>query len=310
MVYDFPPDSLHLFDLGCTKKILNFLVEKIMTKQNVERLSDMMFQLRSYVPQKMGRKPRKLYERKHFKGTEYRLFGLYIGIVALKNKMPNNLFYEHYLCYAIAYRLLLMHNNFIVPEGHIQMARNLLKIFVQNFQKFYGETSLCYNIHMLLHICEFVERFGSLDSFSSYRYENMYQKIKKKLRRGTQMLQQIYNRWLEFRGEINDSKFDKTIYSSREPDNCVTLDSGKIVLILKRRFCNGEFVYHGKEFMNLSNYFEEPIESSVLGIHEVKLDDLCDFEYQFKEGEIQFKNVLFPTFTENKAVVLPILHYL
>lgn len=310
MVYDFPTDSLHLMDLGVMRKLLACLLDgKYMSKNNVERLSETMFQLKPYVPKDMGRKPRRLSERKHFKGSEYRLFSLYIGIVVLKDKLGNE-YYEHFLCFAVAYRLLSMHTNWVVPQEYIELAKKLIKIFVENFQRLYGETTLCYNIHVLLHLCSFVQKYGPLDSFSSYRYENMYQKVKKRMRRATQLPQQLYNRWLEFRGTNKESKYDKQKYTKKEPDNCVTLKNGKICLISKMRLSGNDYVYFGAEFNSKSNYFERPVESRVVGIYKVHLNDLSTTTVEFTENDIQCKNVLFPTFIGDRAVVLPILHYL
>lgn len=131
------------------------------------------------------------------------------------------------------------------------------------------------------------------------------------MRRATQLPQQLYNRWLEFRGSQLDSKFDKNVYSNKEPDNCVTLNNGNIFVITKVQLtCNGQRVFKGTEFLTPRNYFERPIESSVLGIQEVQLNEVSRIEHQFTENEIKFKNVLFPTFEDDKAVVIPILHYL
>lgn len=308
---DFPPDSLHLNDLGVTRRLFDQWTDgKCLNKGKVDEISEHMYQLRPYVPKDMGRKPRRMKERKHFKGTEYRLFALYTGLVVLKNRMKSEQQYEHFLCYALAYRLLLMHTNFVVPDGHIKTARTLLKIFVENFQKFYSQTSLSYNVHLLLHLCDFVERFGSLDSFSAYRYENLYQKIKKRLRRGTKIPQQMYNRWLEFGGTNRGTKFDKVIYSKKEPDNCVTLRSEKVVIISKRKVENDEIVYCGRNFNHVRNFFEKPLNSDVLGIYEVTLNDLSETTIEFKEEDITWKNVMFPTFQNGSAVIIPILHYL
>lgn len=311
LVYDFPSDSLHLNDLGTTRRLFDLWTEgKCMEKSKIDEMSEHMFQLRAYVPKEMGRKPRRIKERKHYKGTEFRNFGLNIGVVTLKKRMKTEQHYEHFLCYALAYRLLLMHDNFIVPEENINIARKLLKIFVENFQHFYGETSLSYNIHMLLHLCDFVHRFGSLDSFSAYRYENAYQKIKKRLRRGTQIPQQMFNRWLEFGGDRNETKFDKKYFSTKEPDNCVTLNNGKVVVISKKTVENDEIIFTGKHFLHFKNFFEKPLQSEVLGIHEIQLNDFSEGFTVFKEQDIKWKNMIFPTFEDETAVIIPILHYI
>jgi len=43
------------------------------------------------------------------------------------------------------------------------------------------ELSLCLvNLHTLLHICSDVQKYGSVDNFSAFRFENYMSNIKKK----------------------------------------------------------------------------------------------------------------------------------
>lgn len=312
LVNDFPTDSLHLMDLGVVKKILTLWCcdRKLISKTNLEAVSSLMVKLRDYIPSDMGRKPRSFKDRKHFKGTEFKNFGLYLGMVVLKDKFKDEKLYEHFLCLVVAYRLLSMHTDFNVPEPQLELADKLLNIFVQNFQLLYGEQFLCFNVHMLLHLCHFVQKFGCLQSFSSYRYENMYQRIKKRMRKATKLPQQLYNRWLEFRGTSKETKFDRIIYSAKAPDNCVTLNNGKIYLISKKIVTIESVEFVGRQILQKNTFFEKPIDSSVLGILEVDLNHISEAENRFMEEDINYKNMLLPTFADNKAVIMPILHYL
>lgn len=90
----------------------------------------------------------------------------------------------------------------------------------------------------------------------------------------------------------------------------MSLSNNRVVLIKKKRASDNEYIYHGKQFNALENYFMMPVQSKVLGIYKVRLNDLSETEVEFKEDEIKHKNLLFPTFSDENAVVMPILHYL
>lgn len=58
----------------------------------------------------------------------------------------------------------------------------------------YGKDNCSINIHNLLHLCDDVKKFGILQEYSAYRFENYMQKIKGYIRRKDKVLQQIVNR--------------------------------------------------------------------------------------------------------------------
>lgn len=53
---------------------------------------------------------------------------------------------------------------------------------------------LSYNVHGLLHLVQDVKRFGSLDNFSAFPYENNMTFYRKTCRKPNQQLQQIARR--------------------------------------------------------------------------------------------------------------------
>lgn len=55
------------------------------------------------------------------------------------------------------------------------VARDLLKHFVTEY------IHIGYNVHGLIHICDFVLVHGALDSFSAFKFENYLQFIKIKV---------------------------------------------------------------------------------------------------------------------------------
>ena len=71
---------------------------------------------------------------------------------------------------------------------------------------------LVYNLHALIHLARDCRRHGPLDDFSSFKYENMLWKIKRKLRSTSNPLRQLENRFSEAPRTLtftrNDSSFE------------------------------------------------------------------------------------------------------
>jgi len=89
----------------------------------------------------------------------------------------------------------------ISPETcltHNYLAKDLLKTFVSEYLSLYGEEYIGYNVHGLIHVSDFVLlTHGALDTFSSFKFENYLQFIKKSSKNSKNPLEDIYNRIIE-----------------------------------------------------------------------------------------------------------------
>ncbi|KAB0804630.1 hypothetical protein PPYR_01600 [Photinus pyralis] len=101
-----------------------------------------------------SRKPRSLHFVDKWKATEFRQFLLYTGPFALKGELPNDQ-YKHFLLFHVAIRR-----------------------FVEDFDLFYGDNSITYNVHNLIHLTDDEKINGPLDNFSAFPYENFMKDIK------------------------------------------------------------------------------------------------------------------------------------
>lgn len=121
---------------------------------------------------------------------------LYTGPIALYKILPSDL-YLNFLCLHVAVSILV--NPILCKnEEYLKYAEDLLISFVKKYEEFYGEYNMVFNIHNLLHIVNDVRRFGSLDNFSAFRFENHIRKVKQ-LRKGDKRLQKIANRLMEIK---------------------------------------------------------------------------------------------------------------
>lgn len=190
---------LHLICLGVVKKLIslwlkgkdNFMVRLQFRKVEIisESIKNNVY---PHTPFEFQRKPRALECYKQWKGTEFRQFILYSGPIVLKNVLSDEV-YNNFMTLHVALTILSS-NRFCTEESYLFYAHQLLQHFVTTFKTIYGHHHLSHNIHGLLHLVKDVRNFGSLDSFSSFKFENFLQKIKKLLRKDDLPLQQIARR--------------------------------------------------------------------------------------------------------------------
>lgn len=70
------------------------------------------------------------------------------------------------------------------------------------YSQLYGLKHVNYNVHSLLHLPNYVRLYGPLDCWSGYIYENFLQEMKKNVKSGVNIAQQIKNRIVE-RSHLN-----------------------------------------------------------------------------------------------------------
>lgn len=149
-----------------------------------------------FTPSDFGRKPRSFEKAKRiWKAHELRQFILYIGPVVLFGILPK-INYNHFLKLHVA-TLVLVNPVLCKIEFYLNLSERLLKEFVIDFEHLYVRQFVSYNVHNLLHIVDEVRRFGRLDLFSAFRFENFIGKIKKLVKSGNKPLEQIARRLAE-----------------------------------------------------------------------------------------------------------------
>lgn len=308
LVTNVPLDYLHLICLGVVKKLIHlWFCDSLKVRLQFRKIKIISNLLKNnihpYVPLEFQRKPRALECFKQWKGTEFRQFLLYSGPVVLKNVLSNEI-YNHFMTLHVAITILSS-NNLCADAPNLLYAHQLLQHFVTSFKTIYGHHHISHNVHGLLHIVQDVRNFGSLDMFSTFKFENFMQKIKKLLRKDDKPLQQIARRIYEitcFREEettsfvyndnislknphtngplinsCSDFQFSTLLFKNMtfktqmKANNVCGLTSGKIVII-ENIICskiNNESYIIGKEFFKKEPLYTEPCVSSHLGIYMV-----------------------------------------
>ena len=176
LVKQIPLEPMHLVFLGVVRKLL-WLWVKSPVKLNckigqtsIQLMSDNLVQYSRYLPKEFNRKGRSLSEFDRWKASEFRTFLLYTGIVASKHALPSQ-YYNNFLClfvgiYCLAHPML--------AGTHCDYAEELLRLFVVDFGKIYGQIMLTYNVHNLIHLANDAKNFGALHNFSAFAFESFW----------------------------------------------------------------------------------------------------------------------------------------
>lgn len=312
LVSHVPLDYQHLLCLGVVKKLINiWLCDALKVRlpfRKVQIISNALENIiRPHVPVEFQRKPRSLFHFRQWKATEWRQLLLYSGPTILKPVLSAEVF-NNFLTLHVAITILCS-NSYCLNENYLEYAQNLLQHFVTTFKIIYGSHHVSHNVHGLLHLTDDVKNYGTLDMFSTFKFENYMQQIKKLLRKNEKPLQQIAKRVQEYeciRETIDDNyekntqdndqyilknkhhngpivekssnqqysillynKFKLNIY--KKADQYCSLKSGDIVFIENFTCCENQKrkLIIGKKFTLKKDLYHLPCSSSVFNIYEV-----------------------------------------
>lgn len=202
MVADFPTsDPLHLLELGVMRRCLLRWKEGTKSYRNYFRRQDLnqinllIKRANEEMPSEIHRSLRSLDDLHFWKGTEYRTFLLYVGIVVLKDMLTSAEYHNFKLLSCAT--ILLTSNAYNRIVHNTILVDSLIGDYIESYIDIYGEHSISSNIHNLCHLLDDVRHFGNLNTISTYPFENYLGIIKSKLRAMKNPLQQIGRRMYE-----------------------------------------------------------------------------------------------------------------
>lgn len=334
LVTAFPIDYMHNICLGVMRKLLLFWLKgSLKTRlcnRNVNLISTTLESLRSYMPVEFNRKPRSLSEIQRWKATEFRTFLIYLGPTVLKN-IVSTAVYKNFLILHFAVTICL-------SEKHLQnfgTPKHLFEAFIHHCRVLYGSEFLIYNIHMLCHISDDVSRYGILDNFSAFPFENCLGKLKKLVKSPNKPLQQLCRRVIErnyllcnvdkkssFLLEHNNGPVpnsfsfckqykkvchNNTFYSinSYSMSDSYCLVHKTIVVQIQNIVTNSENMFiMGKRFNSRTSLYQYPYDSLDLNISVV--DNLSNIMEMWNIKHVSGKCLVYPY--NDSFVSFPILH--
>jgi len=324
MISQMPYDYMHLVVLGHVKRRLKIMTGKLnpmkLGAQQVLNISERNFQLRQHIPCDFARKPRPLDEIDRMKATKFREYLFYTGPIVLRKIIRSNV-YNHFLKLSMAMRLLATP---AIDYKENRYAKGLIDEYFIEYLQLYGEENATYNTHGMLHLADDALRWGALDDFSAFTFENHLQYIKKLVRGNDKPLEQLSNRVHEIRNSryvtFNDTistyklgkeNFNGTLIDKctspmhiniqfrnfkitiKKPNNYCIMRDESVVMVENICYLNNVAVIIGKKLKDGQPFFHLPAPSTCFGI--------AQFSQEY--GSLQ----AFPiSDIKNKAVVLPI----
>lgn len=195
MVLQFPLDYMHLVCLGVMRRMLNAWVKKgkfivRLSSQMISEFSTRLEMFRKQIPSEFARKPRALKYIDRWKASELRQFLLYTGPILGEGILDDNVL-KHFRLLSSSIFILASPD---LSKNLCDYASQLIEKFVSSSPDFYGKEFIVQNVHSLTHLSNDVKRFGPLDYFSAFPFENHLQLLKKKMRSPNKPLQQLFKR--------------------------------------------------------------------------------------------------------------------
>ena len=262
---NFPPDYMHIVCLGVVRKLLHFystsqkgmrMLCKLSPRQ-IDVLNNRITSFVQYIPREFQRKPRTFSDLEFFKASEFRSFLLYVGPYCFKSVLAEP-YYEHFLLLHFAMYVFVSNSHTSLYEH----ANTCIERFVAQSPQLYHASVISYNFHALLHLFEFVKLYGSLDSFSTFPFENYLYLVKRRVRCNNGIFAQSVNHLINIRSIYIHFNEPNVFFSTETPDNCAVLEDGKVVLITS---VLGDSV-SGRLLNASRDLYSYPYPSRVLGI--------------------------------------------
>lgn len=184
--------STQICILGITKRCLNGWVNgsyNFRTKlpaYEVIIISTWLKLSNEWLPSEITRQARGLDTLSFWKSIEYRTFLLYLGPVIMKSFLPAE-FYKHFWYMVVATTIYSCERYVQIPS-FLDVAKNLMNEYVEEFIALYGIDSISSNVHNLIHVHDDVLKFGTLRNISAYPFESTLYWLKCLLKNGSRPL--------------------------------------------------------------------------------------------------------------------------
>jgi len=335
MVTAFPLDYQHLICLGVVRKMLYWttkgkknVMQTAITADQKERINGRLLAASRNWPRCFARKPRPLQELPYYKAVECRSFILYLAPYVLQGQVPEPM-YTLYLRLHVALRILCSDDQ---SEELTAIAERQLRLFVAEVPQTFKRAFLSYNVHSVVHLADDCRRWGKLDNFATFCFENELAVVKGAIRGKSLPLQQLVGRYTERARELlleprvrhpaegvlagsrkaGTDYFTKAYWRGRyisllPGNNAVQLDNDNVVLV--KRFESGEDGDYivGKRFMKYSNMYS--LDNGAITSHHLSITVAERLHMRLTRwplGRVKCKVVCIPR-SDGKYAVFPLI---
>ena len=245
---------MHAVCLGVCKRLVGIYVnggkgQKLSCKLSVgsrELINARIKRIRPFIPNDFQRRLRGLNYLEQYKATEFRQILLYLGPYLFVDVLPKE-FYDHFVYLHFAIYCLCTNETTLIDSAHA-----CIEHFCSNLEIYNGFCS-SYNFHVILHLSEFVRKYGNL---------------KRRIKPTRHILQHSVSQGMNLLS-LPVEKSD-LIISNKVPDNCFQTESG----IISVQRVNDDGSVTGRKFSFLKNLYDQPYPSLTLDIGSVSYTHL------------------------------------
>lgn len=341
MIKQFPTsDTLHLLHEGAIKKCVMMWKngtrekkQKKWSKEVIASLNRNILELNRELPSDIHRKIRIFEYVSYFKATEFRALLLYVGMVIFKDVLSETE-YTHFMYLCTSARFLSC-QTYVANAEFKSNAKKYLSDYCKYFVIIYGASAVVSNIHYISHIFEDVDQFGSLETISTYPFENFLREIKMNVQASNTTLEQISRRLVEVVGtdkhqvDLERRKYEKASwvpelkYVIKEPafkfirlspnvflsvrktgDKWFLTKFNDIVSMKYATRLGDSYFIRGQPIGQKTNFFTLPFSSHITNIY--LSDGKLLNEKTYKHDQVKAKLVCLSY--QDKFVFIPLLH--
>ncbi|XP_064464144.1 uncharacterized protein LOC135375344 [Ornithodoros turicata] len=164
LVWGQTVDYMHCVLLGVTRQI----TESVLNLCTPSTIAAVNSRLESITPPHcFTRLPRSLNERAYWKASEWRHWLLFYSLPCMLGLVPIST-WRHFRKLVEATQILL---SVELTAVLLRRADGLLRLFVSRTRDLYGNASMTYNMHQLLHLATTAEKLGPLWAHSAFVFE-------------------------------------------------------------------------------------------------------------------------------------------
>ena len=332
LIKQFLLDPMHLMYLGIRARLFDFWMKgpigvKLSAGQKIE-LNRRTTLIKKDIPEEFHRKMRSTDFYDKYKALEHKFFLNYCTPIVFK-KLLNDEYYNHLVLLHSVCRLLSNKN----ATKYLNIAKQLLKTFVEEAKNLYGLSFISLNVHNLIHLTDDVEVMQSdLNSISAFDYENELGKIKhvlfsphrtvaqycRRLHTEREILEHVPELPKELRilkehrkKGILSINYKQNYFSTKHPNNTAILHNKSIIKIHNILSVDSKIYLDVTFYKIKKSVYTSPFDSKFLNTFEVEEDRSLIHQYILL-NEIESKLIKFSlNFSKNdpkRLFVIPLNH--
>ena len=179
IIKSVPVDYMHAVLEGITKSLFNcwfnpnYHKSKFYLGRKIPDIDRALLRIKS--PHEFRRTPRSIRTSKYWKAAEYRAWLLCYAMPVLSNFLPRD--YLHHLSLLVTSLHVLLGTS--INSSNLEATHFMLMRFYELIPHLYPQILCTMNAHSLIHLCDFVHRWGPLWCYSTFGFENFIGYMKK-----------------------------------------------------------------------------------------------------------------------------------